>query len=160
MKYFMIFLYFVISAVLQHLTHESLHILVGKLCGLKLVSVQWLTYHGGTKVTFAGEEMLDMEGKKPLSWILMTLAGICGTTLAAYCFVTVFFLLPMGYLKLFFWVLSIIFLLTDSGYALLCALSGSGDLYIFCSSKRRQNIVRVITGCVFLFHCYLVHLLM
>ena len=128
-----IILFIIISGLLQHIIHELLHIIVGKLLGLELLSVKWFTYHGGTKVTFKDEDIIlsNRDDKIPKQWIIMNLAGIVGTTVLAYIFVLVYWVLPMGYLKLLFWVLSAMFLITDSGYSVISSFGNNGgDLYL------------------------------
>ena len=133
MKYYIILLSLVlISALLCHITHELLHIVVGKLCGLKLVSVKWFRYHGGTKVTFENEQEITDDSNKyiPKAWICETLAGIVGNTLLAYLFIIIYRCNGSGYIKLFFWVMAMMYLICDPGYAVLSAFSNSGDLYL------------------------------
>ena len=127
-----IILFIIISGLLQHIIHELLHIIVGKLLGLELLSVKWFTYHGGTKVTFKDEDIIlsNRDDKIPKQWIIMNLAGIVGTTVLAYIFVLVYWVLPMGYLKLLFWVLSAMFLITDSLYSVISSFGNGGDLYL------------------------------
>ena len=104
---FITILFVIVSALLQHITHEIFHIVVGKLVGLSLVSVKWFTFHGGTKVTFKGEEEIIScnNGSIPKEWIIENLAGIIGTTVMSYIFVIIYLILPTGYVKLLFWVL-------------------------------------------------------
>ena len=131
-KVAIIILFIIISGLLQHIIHELLHIIVGKLLGLELLSVKWFSYHGGTKVTFKDEDIIlsNRDDKIPKQWIIMNLAGIVGTTVLAYIFVLVYWVLTMGYLKLLFWVLSAMFLITDSGYSVISSFGNNGDLYL------------------------------
>ena len=144
---FLIIVFLVISGLLQHIIHEMLHILVGKLLGLYVVSVNWLSYHGGTKITFKGEEkVINISDENiPKKWIIMNLAGIIGTTLLAYIFVLIYSLLPKGYIKLFFWVLSAMFLVADSGYSVLCSFSKSGDLYLVSKYFKNSIYIKIIS---------------
>ena len=48
-KVAIIILFIIISGLLQHIIHELLHIIVGKLLGLELLSVKWFSYHGERK---------------------------------------------------------------------------------------------------------------
>ena len=52
-KTILIILFLMVSCLLQHISHELLHIFVGKKMGLSINKIQWFTYHGGTKVFFA-----------------------------------------------------------------------------------------------------------
>ncbi len=121
----------IISASIQHVTHEILHLIVGKCFGLKFLRIQWLTYHGGTKVFFDNEPDLSAKTENiSKKWVYMSAAGIIGTNILAYVFVLIYYLLPIGYCKLFIWVLSIFFLITDSGYAVLGSAGNFGDTYL------------------------------
>mgnify|MGYP006383503253 CR=1 FL=1 len=125
-----IILFMIISGALQHVTHELLHLIIGKLNGLKFLKIQWLTYHGGTKVFFENEPDFGKSEEFSKSWVYMSSAGIIGTTVLAYFFVVIYCFIPLGYFKLFMWVLSIFFLVTDSGYALLGSIGNFGDTYL------------------------------
>lgn len=126
-----IILFLAMSALLHHITHEIFHIIVGKLVGLSLVSVKWFSFHGGTKVTFKGEdEITNSKYNIPKEWVIMSLAGMIGTTVISYLFVAIYLILPIGYIKLLFWVLSAAFLINDPGYAVICSFGNSGDLYL------------------------------
>ena len=57
-KTILIILFLIVSCLLQHISHELLHIFVGKKMGLSINKIQWFTYHGGTKVFFDGEEQM------------------------------------------------------------------------------------------------------
>lgn len=121
----------IISGAIQHIVHELFHLIIGKLNGLKFIRIQWLTYHGGTKVFFEDEPDLSKESKNiPKKWVYMSAAGIVGTTALAYIFSVIYYFIPLGYCKLFMWVLSIFFLVTDSGYALLGSAGNFGDTYL------------------------------
>ena len=149
MKYYVLLLIFTAAAGLScHIIHELLHIIVGKICGLRLVSVEWFRAHGGTKVTFENEQEVTGESDSNVSkaWLYMNLAGITGTTLLAYIFVIVFRILPPGYPKLFFMVISRLFLIVDPAYAVLCAFGSVGDLYLVNRALgKKAYLTRVIS---------------
>lgn len=144
---FIILIFLVVSGALQHITHEAFHIAVGKLSGLTLTGFKPFSHHGGSKVTFKGEEEVinNSDVSIPKEWIVMNLAGIVGTTLLAYVFVPIYILLPAGYTKLFFWVLSAMFLVTDPGYAALCSFSKSGDLYLVSKYFKNSIFIKIIS---------------
>lgn len=153
--FFLIVLFIVISGLMYHILHEILHIIVGKKAGLKLLSIQWFSYHGGTKVTFEDEEKISDENNKniPKAWIYMSLAGIIGTTLTAYMLVLAYLLLPSGYVRLFLWVMSAIFLVSDSGYSVLCSFCGNGDLYFVKRAMGRKSyILNISSVLLFIFN--------
>jgi hypothetical protein len=143
--YIIIAVFLVISGLMQHFTHELMHIIAGRLCGLSLVSVKWFGSHGGTKVTFEGEEeVLKRCGEGvPWEWVVMNIAGIAGTTALAYLFTAVYLLLPAGYAKLFFWVLSAMFLVTDAGYSVICAFGDCGDLYLVNRYLKKEKLMKL-----------------
>ncbi len=155
-KTIVIILFFVVSCVLQHVLHELLHVYVGKKVGLSINRIQWLTYHGGTKVYFEGEEqVVELDRDIPKEWIYMNLAGIIGTTLFAYLFFVIYFSLNIGYLKLFMWELACVFLLTDSSYALVCSFGNCGDFYLINKKFNSKNILRCLSVLLFMFNCFL-----
>lgn len=143
----LIVLFIVISVLMYHVLHELMHVIAGRMAGLELESIKWFSYHGGTKVTFKGEEKVLAECEKsvPKAWVIMSLAGIVGTTMTGYISVGVFYLLPVGYAKLFMWVLSAIFLLNDAGYSVLCAFADSGDLYLVNRYFRKTGALKLIS---------------
>ena len=159
-KTILIILFLMVSCLLQHISHELLHIFVGKKMGLSINKIQWFTYHGGTKVFFDGEEqILESDRDIPKEWIYMNLAGIIGTTIFAYLFCIIYFLLNIGYLKLFMWVLTTIFLLTDSSYALVCAFGNCGDFYLVNKKLKNKNILRCLSVLLFVFNCFLTYMI-
>ena len=152
-KTILIILFLIVSCLLQHISHELLHIFVGKKIGLSINKIQWFTYHGGTKVFFDGEEQIaELDKDIPSEWIYMNLAGITGTTILAYLFCAVYFLLDIGYLKLFIWELAMIFLLTDSSYALVCSFGNCGDFYLVNKKFNRKNLLRCLSVLIFIFN--------
>ncbi len=156
--YALILLFIIIAGFLYHVTHEFFHIVIGKKAGLKLTGVQWFTYHGGTKVSFEGEEKITDDDNEKISkeWIYMSLAGITGTTLTGYVLAVVFLLLPIGYVRLFFWVMSAIFLVCDSGYAVFCSFSGGGDLYLVRKILgKKSSILKIISVLLFIFNIFI-----
>ena len=157
-----IIIFMFICALIQHVSHEMLHVIVGKLNGLKLIKIQWFTYHGGTKVFFENEPDFTTETFNiSKEWVYMSAAGIVGTNVLAYIYLLLFYILPFGYLKLFIWVLTIIFLLTDSGYAVVGSMGNFGDTYLirkyFKFSRAKMTIISMIP---FLVNCVLVYLLL
>ena len=91
----------------------------------------------------------------------MSAAGIVGTSILAYMLFILFNLLPLGYLKLFMWVLTIFFLLTDSGYAVVGSMGNFGDTYLirkyFGFSRMKMTMISAI---LFLINCSLVFILL
>lgn len=159
-KAIIIIIFLLVSCVLQHVSHELLHVFVGKKLGLSIIKIQWFTYHGGTKVFFEGEEqVIESDEDIHKEWIYMNLAGIIGTTIFAYLFCVIYFLLNIGYLKLFMWVLATIFLLTDSSYALVCAFGNCGDFYLVNKKLKNKNILRCLSVLLFVFNCFLTYMI-
>lgn len=155
-----VIIFLIVSCLLQHVSHELLHVFVGKMMGLSLNKIQWFTYHGGTKVFFDGEEQVaELDKDIPKEWIYMNLAGIIGTTILAYLFCVVYFFLDIGYLKLFIWELAMIFLLTDSGYALVCSFGNCGDFYMVNKKFNKKNLLRCLSVLIFIFNCVMAHII-
>ena len=153
-KTIIMILFLIVSCLLQHISHELLHVFVGKKMGLSINRIQWFSYHGGTKIFFDGEEqMLELGKNIPKEWIYTNLAGIVGTTIFSYIFCAVYFLLDIGYLKLFIWELAMIFLLTDSSYALVCSFGNCGDFYLVNKKFNRKNLLRCLSVLIFIFNC-------
>lgn len=166
-KIVLVLVFLVMACLWQHVSHELLHLIVGKKMGLLPIKVQWFTYHGGTKVFFEGEEeilngSLDKDKDVPREWIWMNLAGILGTNVMAWALCLLYQFLPLGYLKLFVWEAAMVFLLTDCGYALLCAFFDCGDLYLINRLLERKDrsraIVKAVTVFLFIGNCTLARL--
>lgn len=159
-KIIVVIVFLIISCILQHISHELFHVIAGKKLGLSLVKIQWFTYHGGTKVYFKGEdEVVQRDNNIPKEWVYMNLAGILGTTILAYFFGVIYFILDMGYMKLFMWVLATIFLLTDSSYALVCSFGDCGDFYLVNKYLRRKNTLKMLSLLIFIANCFLAFLI-
>lgn len=157
-KTIIIILFFIAGCLLQHISHELLHVFVGKKMGLTLNKIQWFTFHGGTKVFFDDEEqILELDKDIPKEWIYTNLAGIIGTTILAYLFCAVYFWLDIGYLKLFLWELGIIFLLTDSSYALVCSFGNCGDLFFVNKNLKSKRTLRCLSILLFVFNCFVTY---
>lgn len=153
-KTILIILFLIVSCLLQHVSYEFLHVFGAKKMGLTIKKIQWFTCHGGTKVFIDGEEqILASDRDIPKEWIYMNLAGIIGTTILAYMFCVLYFLLGIGYLKLFIWELAMIFLLTDSSYALVCSFGNCGDFYLVNKKFNRKNLLRCLSVLIFIFNC-------
>ncbi len=160
-KIIIIALFSCISVLIQHVIHELSHVFIGRTQGLKVEKIQWFTYHGGTKVFFSGEEkILNHESPITKQWIYMNIAGVVSTTLLAYVFMGLYYIVPVNYLKLFLWILSIFFLLTDSSYAMLCAFGNCGDLYMVNEYLgKKRYIAKLLVLLVFAVNCLLVYFL-
>lgn len=78
----------------------------------------------------------------------MSAAGIVGTSILAYMLFILFNVFPFGYLKLFIWMLTIFFLLTDSSYAVVGSMGNFGDTYLirkyFGFSRMKMTMISVI----------------
>ena len=159
-KAIIVILFFFVSCLLQHISHELLHVFVGKKMGLSLNRIQWFTYHGGTKIFFDGEEqILKLDKDIPKEWIYTNLAGIIGTTILAYLFCAGYFLLDIGYLKLFMWELGMVFLLTDSSYALVCSFGNCGDLYLVNKNLKRKSTLQCLSVLLFVVNCFAAYII-
>lgn len=105
-----VIIFFMVSCELQHVSHELFHVFIGKKMGLLINKIHWVTYHGGTKIYFEGEEQIVKSDRDiPKEWIYTNLAGIIGTTIFAYLFCIIYFLIDIGYFKLFMWELASVF---------------------------------------------------
>lgn len=145
-----------VSCVLQHVSHELFHVFIGKKMGLLINKIHWVTYHGGTKIYFEGEEQIVKSDRDiPKEWIYTNLAGIIGTTIFAYLFCIIYFLIDIGYFKLFMWELTSVFLLTDSSYALVCSFGNCGDFYLVNKNLKRKMIIRYLSVLLFVLNCFM-----
>ncbi len=69
-KNVVVILFLIVSCVLQHVSHELLHVFSGKKLGLPINKIKWFTYHGGTKEYFEGDEQIvELDGDIPKEWI-------------------------------------------------------------------------------------------
>jgi hypothetical protein len=44
-----------LALCIQHPIHEFSHVIATQLCGEKVTRIQWLSYHGGTRVFYENE---------------------------------------------------------------------------------------------------------
>ena len=155
MKYYaVIFISVIVYGLLDHIIHELSHVFIGKMCGLKLKSIEWFRYRGGTKVTFDGEEKIIDENNHevPKSWLYMNLAGMTATTLTGYILTVVFFMMPPSYIKLSIMTAAAMFLICDSGYAVFGAFNNCGDLYTINKYLgKRAYLSKIISVTVLIF---------
>ena len=126
MNRFVVFIFALISLCLQHPLHEYAHVIVAKLLGEKVIRIQWLTYHGGTRVFYENEPSFETIISK--KWALIAGAGYIVTNCLAYIFVYLYIILPFGLIKAFVCILSIVFLLCDSLYFVLGSIMNFGDI--------------------------------
>lgn len=147
MNRFTVLIFAFISLCLQHPTHEYAHVIVAKLLGEKVTHIQWLTYHGGTRVFYENEPNFESTVSK--KWAMIAGAGYIVTNCLAYIFVCFYLFIPLGLLKAFLCILSIVFLLCDSLYFVLGSMLNFGDIV---GIKKALNLPRWF--CILL--CYII----
>jgi hypothetical protein len=158
MKYYAVISVF-ISGLLYHIVHELSHVIVGKICGLKLVKIEWFSRrHRGTKITFENEEIIIDESNHdiPKAWLFTNMAGITATIFIGYILTIIFLLLPPDHIRLSVWAAAAIFLLCDAGYAVLGAFNNSGDLYIINKYLGKKSyLTKIISVIILIFNVML-----
>lgn len=151
---------FTLPALLaQHLIHEYSHVVAAKRMGFKVLRIQWLTYHGGTKVFFEGEPDFD-HPKEPLDtrWAWVSIAGFLVTNVIGYLSVAVFSVLENGWVKAAVCYWGIVFLSVDSLYFLLGSVFDFGDIVGFRKTLRISKGLSVLTAfLVFLLNLFLIN---
>ncbi|MDK2813446.1 MAG: hypothetical protein PWQ08_701 [Clostridiales bacterium] len=136
----------------QHVLHELSHAVVARLFGVRVTRIQWLTYHGGTRVFYEDEPDLtsDNISKK---WAFIAGAGFLTTTTLGYFFTAAYFLVPNNTLKIGLCFFSIIFLFVDSLYFLIGSIGDFGDVVgIRKIMKLPKKLTILICTVIFLFH--------
>lgn len=124
--YITFFILCVITGFLQHIVHECAHVFVAKLLGEKIKKIQWLTYHGGTRVFFENEPVFNKSTSK--KWAAIAAAGYVTTNVIGYCLIFVYHFAQNIFLKRFCCVAAIIFLIIDSLYFVLGSVGDFGDI--------------------------------
>ncbi len=115
------------ALIFQHLIHELSHVLAARLCGEKVIRVQWLTYHGGTRVFYENEPDPGSEETNK-KWMLIAGSGFITTTILGYLFTVLYFVVANGLLKAILCYFSVIFLVVDSLYFFIGSIGNFGDV--------------------------------
>lgn len=129
-----------IALFLQHSIHEYSHVLVAKLLGEKVIKIQWLTYHGGTRVFYENEPTFEFQVER--KWAGIAAAGYIVTNCLAYIFTVTYMILQNGWLKAFLCILSMVFLFMDSLYFTLGSIFDFGDII---GIKKTLNISKSLS---------------
>lgn len=146
----------IVMVLLQHMVHESAHIVVARLMNIKIIKVHWLTYSKclGTRIYYENEPDLK-DNQIDKKWGGVSLAGGGVTTLIGYVAI-VLYCFNLESLVLF--MMAVIFVLMDSFYFMMGSFFSFGDVL---GIGRAFKIPRwlLISGsmCLFLFNIYLVN---
>lgn len=124
----MVYIYFliIIAGLLQHIVHECGHMLAAIILGEKIVKVQWLTYHGGTRVFYENEP--DYNKYTAKKWAIIASGGYAATNILGYFLIFLYNILPSNFLKLVCYIAAMMFLVTDCLYFTLGSIGNFGDI--------------------------------
>lgn len=143
----------------QHVLHELSHAVVARLFGVRVTRIQWLTYHGGTRVfyenepDFISDDINNTSDSISKKWAVIASAGFLTTTTLGYFFTAAYFLVPNNTLKIGLCFFSIIFLFVDSLYFLIGSIGDFGDVVgIRKIMKLPKKLTILICTVIFLFH--------
>ena len=126
MKRTVILIMCIIAICIQHIIHEYAHVLTAKIFGEKVLKVQWLTYHGGTRVFYENEP----DYTKPIAkkWAVIAAGGYIATNVIGYCLILPSHMMPIYYLRYFCYIASMMFLFIDSFYFVIGSIGDFGDI--------------------------------
>lgn len=117
----------IVAGLISHIVHEFGHMLAAIISGEKIVKVQWLTYHGGTRVFYENESQ-DYNKDTHKKWAVISAAGYAATILLGYLMILLYFIVPNSYVKLFAFAETMICFISDGGYFILGSLGNFGDI--------------------------------
>jgi hypothetical protein len=140
------------------LIHEYAHVIAAALFKVKVTHIQWLTYHGGTRVFYENEPDLSSPCI-PKKWAFISGAGFAATALSSYLFLLLYFLISNAWIKTGLCFFSIMFLIIDSLYFLLGSIFNFGDI---TGVRKTLGIPKwlsvVLCASVFSLHCAIAYL--
>jgi hypothetical protein len=141
-----------VALVFQHIIHEFSHVIAAKCMGIPVLKIQWLTYHGGTRIFYADEPDLNNDKNIPKKWALISGAGFVVTNIFGYFGAIVLWninnnaIYRLMNLVLTFFVL--VFLMVDCIYFLLGSIFNFGDIIgvraVLKISRRTAIIANII----------------
>lgn len=117
----------IVAGLIYHIVHECGHMLAAVISGEKIVKVQWLTYHGGSRVFYENEPQ-DYNKDTHKKWAVVAAAGYAATILLGYLMILLYFIVPNNYVKLFSYVGAMMSFVSDGGYFILGSLGNFGDI--------------------------------
>ncbi|MDF2923702.1 MAG: hypothetical protein K0R57_2616 [Paenibacillaceae bacterium] len=120
-----------IALAFQHIIHEVSHIIAAKYTGIKVLRVQWLTYHGGTRVFYEDEPDLRTDLNIGKKWGMISGAGFMITNTLGYIGAISLQLIDNtshAWMKVALTFLVLIFLSVDCIYFLLGSIFDFGDI--------------------------------
>ena len=150
-----------IALCFQHLIHEYSHVLTASLCGKKVTRIQWLTYHGGTRVFFENEPTDYKSAQTDKKWAFIAISGFVATIILGYLFVFLYFVIENSWIKVGLCFFSIIFLAVDSIYFALGSVFSFGDIVGFreiCKIPKWLSVVLCVgilfMNCTVIYICF------
>jgi hypothetical protein len=148
-----------IALLFQHIIHELSHVIAAKCVGINVLRIQWLTYHGGTRIFYADEPDLNTDKDIHKKWVLISGAGFVVTNILGYIGAIVLWNLnntatyPLMNVLLTFFVL--VFLTVDCTYFLLGSIFNFGDIIgvrtVLKMSRRTSIVVNLIIAILHFF---------
>ena len=149
------------TLLLQHIIHELSHVVVAKLCGVKIKKIHWFTYSKffGTRVFYESEPNFkeeDIEAK----WGLIAISGFIVTIIIGYLAFTLYGygsgIFNSGVLLLLF-MIATIFMLMDTFYFMLGSFLEFGDSFGFGKAFKLSKLTLIISfTCIFILNLILV----
>lgn len=116
----------IIAGLLQHIVHECGHMLAAIILGEKIAKVQWLTYHGGTRVFYENEP--DYNKHTPKKWAVIASGGYISTNISGCFLIFLYNIMPNNFLKFVCYIAAMMFLVTDCLYFTLGSIGNFGDI--------------------------------
>ena len=158
MQYIIVIGFSFIALCFQHIIHEYSHVIAAAIFKEKVSRIQWLTYHGGTRVFYENEPDLSSQNIQK-KWAVISGAGFITTALLSYLFLLLYFLIENAWIKTGLCFFAIMFLMVDSLYFALGSIFNFGDIIGVRKTlgiSKRISVVLCVT--VFLLHCAIAYL--
>ena len=152
-QYIIAIIFTFVALCFQHIIHEYSHVLTALICKEKVSHIQWLTYHGGTRVFYENEPDLSSKciNKK---WTIISGAGFVSTAVLGYLFSCLYLLVGNAWIKTGLCFFTIIFLVVDSLYFVLGSIFDFGDII---GVRKTINMAKwlsvLLCSALFLLHC-------
>lgn len=144
-----------LSMGLQHVIHEYAHVFSAKLLGEKVIKIQWLTYHGGTRVFLEHEP--DYNAPVEKKWALISASGYLATNLLGYLLTLLYSLSKSIPLKRCLCFPAIAFLSLDCIYFVLGSVGNFGDIVGIRKTLRIPPLLSVLLSvCVLAANIFLI----
>lgn len=150
-----------IAVCFQHIIHEYSHVFVASLFKVKVTHIQWLTYHGGTRVFYENEPINYKLAQTDKKWAIIAMSGFTVTIILGYLFAFMYLVVDNSWIKVGLCFFSIVFLAVDSIYFTLGSIFNFGDIVGFrdvCKVPKWLSVILcmgiLLLNCIVIRACF------